>query len=215
MKRRRLDADMVTVHNKANCRTVTINKFISEQAYNQGMKYAYSLYSEDYKAYFLVLTKLEGYDNASTLAFNTKNKQSTGIISNYQMVQDICKFFGQPDGDYYFRIKKVESKDPENHIVMRLMTVIDAQPLEPAKEKRCPKCGRMLPMSEFYTMTSRPDGHSSYCKECNREHGRLRNGTTGEYRTNPTLTEATDKQLYDELKRRGYEGKLTKTSTLE
>ena len=31
----------------------------------------------------------------------------------------------------------------------------------------------------------------------------------------PTLSAFTDQQLYDELKRRGYEGKLTKTSTLE
>ena len=215
MKRRRLTADMITVHNKANCRTVTLNKVISERAYHEGMSYAYIGDDNKGNGIYIVLTTESGNGSFHKLSFNTKNKQSTGIVSNYSMVQQICEYFGQPEGDYYFKIEDIQVKDPLNYIALKITQIIDAQPLEPAKEKRCPKCGRMLPMSEFYTMTSRPDGHSSYCKECNREHGRLRNGTTGEYRANPTISEATDNQLYDELKRRGYDGKLTRTSTLE
>ena len=32
--------------------------------------------------------------------------------------------------------------------------------------KRCSKCGRELPLSEFYSNKSKPDGHGCYCKEC-------------------------------------------------
>ena len=65
--------------------------------------------------------------------------------------------------------------------------------------KICEKCGRELPLTEFYVMTSNPDGHSQYCKTCNR--------TTG-------ISTYTDQQLYDELVRRGYEGAMVKTITL-
>ena len=105
-----------------------------------------------------------------------------------------------------------------DRIHINCIRVTERQPIEDGaspQKKTCPKCQRTLPMSDFYVMTDRPDGHSSYCKECNRQHGRLRNGTTGEYRPDPTLSAATDKQLYEELKRRGYEGKLTKTLALE
>ena len=32
--------------------------------------------------------------------------------------------------------------------------------------KKCPKCGKELPLSEFYSNKSKPDGYGSYCKEC-------------------------------------------------
>ena len=32
--------------------------------------------------------------------------------------------------------------------------------------KTCPNCGKVLPVSEFYTNKSRKDGLSTYCKEC-------------------------------------------------
>ena len=44
----------------------------------------------------------------------------------------------------------------------------------------CTHCKQMKPESEFYP---KGDGLQSWCKDCCREHGRLRNGTTGEYRT--------------------------------
>ncbi len=45
--------------------------------------------------------------------------------------------------------------------------------------RRCPKCGRVLPKSEFYP---KGKGLQSWCKDCCKSHGRLRNGTTGIYR---------------------------------
>ena len=53
---------------------------------------------------------------------------------------------------------------------------------EPPKTKRCSKCGRELPLTEFYPRKDTKDGVQSRCKECDKAHGRLRNGTTGKYK---------------------------------
>ena len=47
--------------------------------------------------------------------------------------------------------------------------------------KKCPKCKRMLPKSFFYPRKT-TGGLQSWCIECSRGHGRLRNGSTGIYR---------------------------------
>ena len=36
-------------------------------------------------------------------------------------------------------------------------------------EKKCGKCGQMLPLAEFHKSTKASDGHQSWCKACNRE----------------------------------------------
>jgi len=35
--------------------------------------------------------------------------------------------------------------------------------------KMCGKCHKVLPVSEFYSNKSKPDGLSGYCKECMKE----------------------------------------------
>ena len=40
-------------------------------------------------------------------------------------------------------------------------------------EKKCPRCTRVLPRSYFSTNTSRSDGLSTYCRDCDREKHRL------------------------------------------
>lgn len=80
--------------------------------------------------------------------------------------------------------------------------------------KECTKCHRLLDEKEFYVKRSTTDGLQSWCKDCVKARGRLRNGTTGEYRTldkvytNPNLAVFTPRQLIDELKARGYTGEL-------
>lgn len=87
--------------------------------------------------------------------------------------------------------------------------------------KMCKKCRRFLPKTDFNASSSHSDGLQTYCKECDREHGRLRNGTTGEYKPAPIalalpdITKVATQQLVDELKRRGYTGKLTISSEIE
>lgn len=37
------------------------------------------------------------------------------------------------------------------------------------KEKKCPKCGKTLPITDFYYNRTKKDGHSDYCKDCMKE----------------------------------------------
>lgn len=73
------------------------------------------------------------------------------------------------------------------------------------KTKRCPKCGRELPLSEFYLKRTAPDSLQTWCKECQKE--RVRTNYTNNY-CNPDLAKFTPRQLIEELKNRGYRGKL-------
>ena len=36
--------------------------------------------------------------------------------------------------------------------------------------KKCPKCGRELPVSEFWKNASKEDGSQDYCKDCGKEY---------------------------------------------
>lgn len=38
--------------------------------------------------------------------------------------------------------------------------------------KKCPCCGEILPVSEFYKDKFRPDGFSVYCKKCKKKRSR-------------------------------------------
>lgn len=40
--------------------------------------------------------------------------------------------------------------------------------------KKCAKCGRELPMTEFHKNRSQPDGLQAYCKSCIKERNKLR-----------------------------------------
>lgn len=39
-------------------------------------------------------------------------------------------------------------------------------------EKRCPRCGRVLPVGEFHANKKSADGLQSYCNDCTREYNR-------------------------------------------
>ena len=41
--------------------------------------------------------------------------------------------------------------------------------MEESKTKVCSKCGRELPLSEFYKKSTSKDGLQSYCKECSKK----------------------------------------------
>ncbi len=38
------------------------------------------------------------------------------------------------------------------------------------KAKRCPKCGIIKPVNEFYRNKARPDGRADWCKDCKKAH---------------------------------------------
>ena len=76
--------------------------------------------------------------------------------------------------------------------------------MENTQTKTCPRCGRTLPIENFYVnKDSKP---YSYCKECVKVLNAARK-TTPPDSENP-LSAYTPRQLMQELKRRGYTGKL-------
>lgn len=76
--------------------------------------------------------------------------------------------------------------------------------MENKQTKTCPRCGRTLPVENFY---KRSNGQIfTYCKECVKVINSARRITPPDSE-NP-LSAYTPRQLMQELKRRGYTGKL-------
>ena len=80
-----------------------------------------------------------------------------------------------------------------------------------ASMKRCGKCGRELPESEFYRKEKSPDGLQAYCKSCQTLNNRKKQKMGG---GNPDLAGFTPRQLIEELRARGYKGKLIYTKEI-
>lgn len=85
------------------------------------------------------------------------------------------------------------------------------------KVKRCAKCGRELPVENFYKSRRASDGLQSYCKECHASTSteyqracRKKEKEATEHTTllkvygNPKLAEFTPRELMVELKARGF-----------
>lgn len=75
--------------------------------------------------------------------------------------------------------------------------------------KKCSHCKRILPVTEFYKNASKPDGFSSFCKECQNETQKKSQKKRDFHKGgNPDLALFTPRQLIEELKARGYTGEL-------
>lgn len=76
------------------------------------------------------------------------------------------------------------------------------------RTKKCSKCGRELPASEFYVKKGAADGLQAWCKECQKTQA-IRFASKAHYKCcNPELGRFTPRQLIEELKNRGYTGEL-------
>lgn len=83
--------------------------------------------------------------------------------------------------------------------------------------KKCSKCGRELPASEFWKNASTEDGLQTYCKECGNVYAKNRKKTPGglnKIYSNPELARFSPRELIAELKARGYTGELKFTQTI-
>lgn len=76
--------------------------------------------------------------------------------------------------------------------------------METNKVKRCYKCGRVLPIEQFYKNRSMPDGLQTACKDCIKERDKERQNR----RKATKIEKFTSRELMEELARRGYRGKL-------
>ena len=81
--------------------------------------------------------------------------------------------------------------------------------------KICKKCGRELPISQFKNNCLSKDGTINICKDCYKKALRERKSKTEDITPpltkgcNPELSQFTPRELIDELKARGYRGKLS------
>lgn len=77
--------------------------------------------------------------------------------------------------------------------------------------KRCNKCGEVKPIDRFDENKLCKDGHTTVCKDCRNAREKERRAALMSVRKRkvPELSEFTDVQLVNELKSRGWKGKIT------
>lgn len=85
------------------------------------------------------------------------------------------------------------------------------------KAKKCTMCGRVLTLDHFKRVGFAEDGHASHCKDCAKKKRREKLENKTEEGTivrevkgggNPELAKFSNRDLLEEIKFRGYKGKL-------
>lgn len=79
--------------------------------------------------------------------------------------------------------------------------------------KVCKKCGRELPVYEFYKMEGNKDGLMGHCKACHLEAAKERKAQEkiAKAESQSALSAFTPRELIEELRKRGYKGTLSIT----
>lgn len=153
---------------------ISFNKHLGKWLKDGGYKYAHFLII--YGQPHLLLTK-ENIEGSVKLYFSTYT-DGTDRVQIYQkpLTREILKGCKRENESWYMAFEGLKDKT-------QLGRYIPIKPIESMDKenetKVCAKCGRELPVSEYY---AKGDKLQAYCKDCMKEHGRLRNGTTGEYR---------------------------------
>ena len=201
---------------------ITFSKEISSYLYKNKLCYLvvkYDMLPHALKMHFSIdKGGMFGDKSSRKITFDKRKKTPIATIKNEKFVNVIARHFILSEGMHYLVVSgdgvqgRIDPSEKKAHDIGCSYTIKGPRPIPQETTKQCPHCGRTLPLEEFYHSDGRVQ---SWCKDCSRDHGRLRNGTTGEYRDDPTISKATDQQLYDELKRRGYEGTMYITKTLQ
>lgn len=80
--------------------------------------------------------------------------------------------------------------------------------------KKCVCCGLELPTTEFYASKKNKDGLQSYCKSCIKEKNKQYSNKSIVW-CNELLKDFTPRKPIEELKARGYKGKLYYTHEIQ
>lgn len=84
--------------------------------------------------------------------------------------------------------------------------------------KKCKECGKLLTLDHFRLTPLSADGHANICKECATRKRRQKRDEfvpTPSGGGNAELAKFTPRELIEELRSRGYSGKLTITREIQ
>lgn len=84
--------------------------------------------------------------------------------------------------------------------------------------KTCKECGKLLTLDHFRLTPLSADGHANICKECAKQKRRQKKDEfipTPSGGGNAELAKFTPRELIEELRSRGYSGKLTITREIQ
>lgn len=206
-------------------RVITFNKLFSRRLFQEGYRFAKTQTTIDFtmggiERSELLLTKEQEKDSTAIYFLDKEDGNPNAVVTGKRVVNPIIEDYGIKERTLsYFRYTEDAAT---NKITIQIDEKISERPVrrrgevaEAKQTKFCPICQRTLPVSEFYSNASKRDGLSSECRECHKEYDRKARESERNAQTDNCLSDFTDKQLFDELKRRGYEGRLTKTQTLE
>ena len=192
---------MIRLNCKTNRKSITFNQIDSSLIKKYGFCWCgLDLYADGDTIF--IFGKGQGTITSARVSFVGRGQKVNAVIQNNNIVSAICSRFNiEETGDYLLHIRfGMLTDDGLSFTIDGIFDIV-------VNTRKCTNCGRELSESQFYR---RGNKLQSWCIDCQKQHGRLRNGTTGEYRNDPTVSQATDQQLWDELKRRGYEGEVTK-----
>lgn len=74
--------------------------------------------------------------------------------------------------------------------------------------KICKKCGRELPIEDYHIDNRMVGNHKSVCKECTSAYTAESRLRKKEEKESTPLSKFTPRELIEELRKRGYKGKL-------
>ncbi len=84
--------------------------------------------------------------------------------------------------------------------------------------KTCKECGKLLTLDHYRIVHLSPDRHANICKECAKIKRRQKRDEFAPVSVgggNPELAKFTPRELIEELRCRGYSGKLTITREVQ
>lgn len=154
---------------------------------------------------------------------NTETTMPTKRCSKCGKIKPVTEFYKDVKGGYKSQCKACHKETVSaRKKAVRAEKKTEREAMKPTETKTCPKCGRELPREAFGHKAEAKDGLQSWCNDC-RKGKAPEPEKTEEPKTGPDLPltdynradvlvkDATDRDLADELRFRGYTVQATRT----